>query len=99
MSNVIAFLEKMGQNATMRHATLNEMELVLTCAQIDPELQGAILSRDQSRLEELLGARTNLVCGVFPGKEDDDDEKEPEPSTPDDDDEIIMSGTAVRRIA
>ena len=85
MSNVISFLESVGQNAALRHATKDELELALNKAQIDPELQAAIFNRDQAQLEALLGARTNVVCAIMPGKED-DDEGEEAPSK--DDDEI-----------
>ena len=95
MSNVIGFLATMGQDATLRHGTQDDLELALARAQIDPELQAAILGSDQSQLEALLGARTNLVCGIFPGKEEEEEEPEPTP----DDDEITMSIATVRRIA
>lgn len=79
MSNVIGFLEKMGQDATLRHATQNELELALTLAQIDPQIRTAILGKDQAQIELLLGAATNVCCGLFPEKED-EDESEEEPS-------------------
>ncbi len=85
MSNVIGFLEKMGQDAALRHATHNEMELALARTTIDPELQAAILNSDQARLEAVLGARTNVVCGLVT-PDDDDDKKLPVP----DDDEITI---------
>jgi hypothetical protein len=97
MSNVISFLETIGQDAQLRHATNNELELALTDAQIGSELQEALLHNDQAQLEALLGARINIVCSVFPGKEDDDEEEEESPSK--DDDEITLSHVAVRRIA
>jgi hypothetical protein len=85
MSNVISFLESVGQDAALRHAGKDELELALTNAQIAPELQAAILNSDQAQLEALLGAKTNVVCAILPGKED-DDEGEEAPSK--DDDEI-----------
>ena len=98
MSNVIGFLEKMGQDAELRHASKNEMELALADAEINPRLQAVILSSDQAQLEALLLARTNVVCGLFPGKEDDDGEEEEE--SPDkDDDEMTGSHAAIRRVA
>jgi hypothetical protein len=65
MSNVIAFLERMGQDAQLRHASQNDMELELSRAQIDPELQAAILGKDQQQLEVLLG-KGNVCCMLFP---------------------------------
>jgi len=96
MSNVISFLETMGQDAQLRHATSNELELALTDAHISPELQEALLQSDQAQLEALLGARINIVCSVFPGKEDDEEEEE---SPSQDDDEITFLHVAMRRIA
>jgi hypothetical protein len=79
MSNVINFLERMGQDAQLRHASRNEMELALAGTQIDPELQAAILAKDQSLLEVLLGG-DNVCCAQMPGKHDEDDETEESPS-------------------
>ena len=95
MSNVIGFLEKMGQDATLRHATQNELELALTLAQIDPELQTAIMSKDQTRIETLLGASRNICANLFPAKED-EDEGEEEPSK---DGDEIRAQFAVNGIA
>ena len=87
MSNVIGFLERMGQDAQLRRASLSEVELALKDAQIDPELQAAILDQDQRQLEALLG-REHLCCLMFPAKEDEDDDSEESPSR--DDDEISL---------
>jgi len=94
MSKVIEFLETLGQDARLRHATGSELQSALTCEEIAPELQAAILRSDRNHLDALLGARTNVVCGVFPGKEDDDDKKGPAP----DDDEVTLQST-VRCVA
>jgi hypothetical protein len=95
MSNVISFLESVGQDAALRHATKDELELAMSKVQIDPALQTAILGKDQQQLEALLGATTNVCCGVFPGKED-DDEAEEEPSK---DDDEIRAKSASSRVA
>lgn len=81
MSNVIGFLERMGQDAKLRQASQHEMELALADAQFDPEIQAAILAKDQSRLEELLGS-VNVCCMLEPSKEDEseDDDTEEQPS-------------------
>lgn len=83
MSDVIDFLERAGQDALLRRASYVEVELALANAQIEPELRSAILERDPSRLEALLG-RGSLLCMQFPGKEDEEegegDETEETPS-------------------
>jgi hypothetical protein len=87
MSNVIDFLERVGQNGHLRHASQNEVELALSHAQLNPELQAAILAKDQAQLEMLLG-QSNLYCMLSPGKEDEDEDTEEGPSR--DGDEISM---------
>jgi hypothetical protein len=74
VSNVIAFIERMGQDAQLRHASRNEVEIALANAQIDPELRAAIVGKDQERLEALLGG-SNVCCMQF---YDDSDERESE---------------------
>jgi hypothetical protein len=92
MSNVIDFLERMGQDARLRCAPQSEVELALENAQIDPELRAAILAKDQPRLAVLLGQGT-LCCMQFPAKEDDDEDTEESPSR---DDEEITSHSTLR---
>ncbi|HEV2681182.1 MAG TPA: hypothetical protein VGV14_11830 [Rhodanobacter sp.] len=65
MSNVIDFLEMIGQDARLRHASQDEMKLALANVQMDSDLQAAILAKDQPQLEALLGA-SNTCCVVFP---------------------------------
>jgi hypothetical protein len=63
MSDVIDFLESMGQDAQLRHGSQDEVKSALTTAEIAPELQSAILAKDQVRLETLLGQAP--LCVVF----------------------------------
>ena len=86
MSNVIDFLERMGQDAQLRYATIAEVEQALAGAQIDPALRAAILGADQLQLEALLGAATNVCCMVHPTEEEDDEEDDDEDE--DDDEEF-----------
>ncbi len=91
MSNVIEFLDAMGRNAQLRHAGAADLALALEQAQLDPALRAAILSGDQSRLEALLGARTNVVCGFAPAQDDEDQQE-----APNEDEEIVARASAVR---
>jgi hypothetical protein len=65
MSNVVDFLEMIGQDARLRHASQDEMKLALVDVQMDADLRAAILAKDQLQLETLLGA-SNTCCVVFP---------------------------------
>ena len=93
MSNVIDFLERMGQDAQLRQASQREIELALADAQIDPEIQVAILAKDQSVLERLLG-HVNVCCMLAPAKEDEKEEESPSR-----DDEEISLDSVIRVMA
>jgi len=93
MSNVIAFLETMGQDAELRHAGRSELYRELNERQVDAEAQWAILRGDSQRLETLLGAPAIVCCSVNPGNEE---EEEEEPSR---EDEEISVHASVRCIA
>jgi hypothetical protein len=64
MSNVIDFLEMIGQDARLRHASQDEMKLALANMRMDSDLQAAILANDQQQLEALIGA-SNVCCMLF----------------------------------
>ncbi|MDE2154426.1 MAG: hypothetical protein KGJ32_00810 [Xanthomonadaceae bacterium] len=70
MSNVIDFLERVGQDARLRHASQDVVQLALADAQIDPELRVAIHAKDQRRLEALLGKSTLCCAFMAPETED-----------------------------
>jgi hypothetical protein len=87
VSNVIDFLQRLGQKADLRHAPRTALELALAESGIDPALREALLGADQRKLESLLGADTN-VCAMSPGKkEDDEEEDEDEDDFEDDEDD------------
>lgn len=89
MSNVIDFIERMGQDAQLRYATTAEVEEALKDADIEPALRSAVLSDGPSRLEALLGAPAIVCSMVRPSEDDpeDDDEDFDEDDDEDDDDD------------
>ncbi len=93
MTDIIDFLEKLGQDAQLRHADCGEIREALADARIDKTAAAAILAGDERTLARHLGARTDLNCLIFaprraPGEEPDKEpEKEgdvPEQDAPDD---------------
>lgn len=79
MLDVIEFLDQLGRNARLRHATPAELERAITAAGIDPELRSALLGDDPLRLGALLGAQPNVCCLVVkpdPAEPDEDEEEE-----------------------
>jgi len=81
MVDVIEFLDQLGRNARLRHATPAELEQAIATAGISPELRSALLGDDSLRLGELLGAQPNVCCLVVkpdPAEPDEDEEEEDE---------------------
>jgi hypothetical protein len=103
MTNVIDFLERLGQDARLRYASAEELDRVLIGAQIDPALRAALLGEDQRQLEALLGAATNVCCMVHAPEDDEeeteDDEGEEEDDGDDQGDEDLKSRQSASRRA
>lgn len=104
MTNVIDFLESLGQDATLRHATSEAVEEALAIAQIDPALRAAILDKDQHRLQELLGVQTNVCCLVHAPEDDEEEAEEDDDDFDDDegdkegDDDLKSQRSMLRRV-
>jgi hypothetical protein len=88
MLNVLEFLERVGSDSRLRHASSAELTAAMN-AEIDPALKAALAARDTAAIEQLLGARTNVVCGMAPAEDD-------VPEKRNDDDEEIRSASHVR---
>jgi hypothetical protein len=87
VSNVIDFLERFGQSASLRHATSDAVAEALKNAGIAPALQAAILDKDQHKLEAFLGANTNVCCMVHSPDEEEEEEDEDDEDEDEEDDE------------
>lgn len=74
MFDVIGFLERVGQDAQWRHASLDEVGLALSDAEVDPELRMAILARDGQELQALLG-QAPFCCLISPAKPGEEQEE------------------------
>ena len=88
MSDVIEFLEKVGQDAQLNCATKSSLDFALMLAGLDPMLQGAICSGDRAKLGALMGIAP--VCGFLaPGEEQEEDDSEETPS-PDGEERAVL---------
>jgi hypothetical protein len=87
VSNVIDFLQRLGQDADVRPAPRMELEQALADSGIDPALREALLAADQRQLESLLGADTNVYCMMAPQKKEEDEEDVDEDEEEDEEDE------------
>lgn len=78
MSVIIQLLEKMGQSSELRYADAEQLAKLM--AETDPAIIAAVTAGDQHAIETLLGARTNVICGIHPADQPDQDEPaEPDP--------------------
>jgi hypothetical protein len=65
VSEVIEFLERLGCDARLRHATKEEVAQALAQAGIEDPTRATILWGDRPALESLLDAKANVFCGVL----------------------------------
>ncbi len=81
MSNVnaIEFLERLGRDADLRHATRGQVDAALRAAGIEPAVRMAILNAESLQLEHLLGANKIVCCGVYAPETEREDEKRRKP--------------------
>ncbi|WP_445144860.1 hypothetical protein [Dyella sp. Tek66A03] len=74
MFSVIEFLEKMGRDAQLRHASLDEVAKALEVAGVEAPLCTAILAKDAAELQALLH-QGPLYCIQSTGTDDEESEK------------------------
>lgn len=84
MSKVLRILDLLGQDAGLQRADSEELAQALAGMELDHGTMTALLSGDSVALTKMLGASSNVVCGLFPGKEEEEEENE---ESPDQDDE------------
>lgn len=77
MPDVIEFLERLGRDASLRHAPLGVLEQALRDAQIEPQLRAALMRGDQAAVEAVLGAN-NVCCMIFAPSPDSEEEESDE---------------------
>jgi hypothetical protein len=68
MSSTISFLESVGRDAALRHATGGQLAAAMQRERIAPELQAAILGQSNTQIGEHLGVRDKIHCLNFPKK-------------------------------
>jgi hypothetical protein len=66
MSDVIKFLEAMGENVVSQH----EFAVAVDALNIDASQHRALLDRDHQSLNKLLGGRSKMMFSVLAAEED-----------------------------
>ena len=97
MSNVIDFLEKMGRDGQLRHASTEDMAVALEVAQIAPELAAAILARDSALVASLLGD-SKIYCALIPSKQDEEEGEGEDDEAPSREESGIPSQDLLHRV-
>ena len=65
MANAIQFLESMGGNSALARASTHDYAAAIAALDEDEAQQQALLSRDQSALNDLLGGRLKMVFAIL----------------------------------
>jgi hypothetical protein len=99
MSNVIDFLERLGQDSGLRHAPEAVLERALSEAQMIPELRAAILGGNQRMQETLLGASSNVCCLIHAPRPGESEDEKPRKAKEDKDAQSIASQLHLSRTA
>lgn len=87
MSNVIAFLESMGNNAAQSKLSGDDYVAAVEALCLDDAPRQALLARDATGLNDLLGGRSKMICALFPAdqepqKEGDEEQDGEQPGEP-----------------
>lgn len=62
MSNIIGFMEQVGRNAVLRHASREQLLRAMQQEEIELSGQTALLQPQRSALNAILGARDTMYC-------------------------------------
>lgn len=65
MTDVIEFLERMGRDAQLRHASEGVLEQAMRDAQMSPRARAAVTGGDRAEIEAVIGAESNVCCVVY----------------------------------
>lgn len=92
MAKLIEFLERVGSDATLRHADAEALEAALADTDIDEETRAALRDGDRDALHRLIGERPFIVAQMQIGP----DHVEA-PDDTDDDNDKDDDGTSISR--
>lgn len=76
MSNVITFLEQLGQDPTLAGRSPEAYAAAVDALGLDNAPREALLARDAETLSGLLGGRVQMMCFLFPADGDDQKSKD-----------------------
>ena len=62
MTDVIEFLERMGRDAELRHASSEVLQRAMRDAQMSPRAKAALMGGDRAEIEAVMGTEGNVCC-------------------------------------
>jgi hypothetical protein len=77
MADVIEFLERMGRDAQLRHASEAVLDQAMRDARMSPGVRAVLLRGDRAEIEAIAGAESNVCCTVH-APDPDDEVKQPQ---------------------
>lgn len=85
MSNVIQFLESLGNNSASRLFSSEDYDALIATLDVEVSERQALLDRDRSALNDLLGGRPKMMCLIWspeeePMRKDDDQQDNEQPA-------------------
>ncbi len=66
VSNVIGFIENVGRNAALRHASREQLLQAMRDEDLSPTQRETLLGADVSAIDSLIGIRDTMYCALFP---------------------------------
>ncbi|MBV2129795.1 hypothetical protein [Arsukibacterium indicum] len=72
MNNVLQLLQRLGEDAALRHLADTQLEKVINPLNLDPAIQQAISQQDDITLARLVHANNKIVCMIIPAEEPED---------------------------
>jgi len=67
-TNMIGFLENVGRDAALRHASREQLLQAMQDEQLPPAQRTAVMSSSRAEIDALLGTKDTLYCSNFPSK-------------------------------
>lgn len=93
MSSVIEFLERLGADALLRHASQEEVADALAESQVESAMGAAIIAQSTAELYALLDVRPMFQVMNNPGREEEEEEDD------DEEEKEALAGFTVRSLA
>ena len=76
MADVIDFLQWMGEDASLRHASEAVLDQAMRQVQIDAHARAALISGDRARIEATVGGGSNVCCLIYKPEDEEQETKE-----------------------